>query len=300
MAVVTKVIKAVTKRGRQSKRGRGTGTKAEKVEATDRGFVLRDSKGNVKTDKNGNPKPDVKALRKAKSNAKKAERGRRAAVKEQKALAPGVIETQGAGYQEGFPTARSRQAMISSLGTMPKGAQRGEVGKLLRSQRAEDRPPDILPSQGRVARTEGAPSVGEGVNTRLRSLHRPDYKQVHDQAVAHLKREFPGKTEVWYDRKARELIERDFPQFERGQEYIAGTPKQVMGMMRGKEQAYLPEEIAQVTGEGGMEAQLRDMVSQFQAGRRRKRGGIVRRRKGGAIGVGAALRGYGKGYKKRG
>ena len=29
-----------------------------------------------------------------------------------------------------------------------------------------------------------------------------------------------------------------------------------------------------------------------------KRGGTVRRRAGGAIGIGAALRGYGKGYKK--
>ena len=30
----------------------------------------------------------------------------------------------------------------------------------------------------------------------------------------------------------------------------------------------------------------------------RKRGGTVRRKAGGPIGVGAALRGYGKGYKK--
>ena len=274
MAAAGKLFKTAVKRGRKSKRGRGIGTKEEKIEARKLGI-------------------SVKKLREGKKSAKRIKKAK-------PTVAPGVIETQGAGYQEGFPTARSRQAMISSLGTMPKGAQRGEVGKLLRSQRAEDRPPDILPSQGRVPRTEGAPSVGEGVNTRLRSLHRPDYKQVHDQAVAHLKRTVPGKTEAWYDRKARELIERDFPQFERGQEYIAGTPKQVMGMMRGKEQAYLPEEIAQVTGEGGMEAQLQDLVSQFQAGRRRKRGGIVRRRTGGAIGVGAALRGYGKGYKKRG
>jgi len=276
MAAAGKLFKTAVKRGRKSKRGRGIGTKEEKIEARKLGI-------------------SVTKLREGKESAKRIKKAK-------PTVAPGVIETQGAGYQEGFPTARSRQAMISSLGTMPKGAQRGEVGKLLRSQRAEDRPPDILPSQGRVPRTEGAPSVGEGVNTRLRSLHRPDYKQVHDQAVAHLKRTVPGKTEAWYDRKARELIERDFPQFERGQEYIAGTPKQVMGMMRGKEQAYLPEEIAQVTGggEGGMEAQLQDLVSQFQAGRRRKRGGIVRRRTGGAIGVGAALRGYGKGYKKRG
>ena len=276
MAAAGKLFKTAVKRGRKSKRGRGIGTKEEKIEARKLGI-------------------SVKKLREGKKSAKRVKR-----AKPTVAPGPGTIEVQGGGYQAGFPTGPSRRAMLSSLGTMPKGAQRGEVGKLLRSQRAEDRPPDILPSQGRVPRTEGAPSVGEGVNTQLRSLHRPDYKQVHDQAVAHLKRTVPGKTEAWYDRKARELIERDFPQFERGQEYIAGTPKQVMGMMRGKEQAYLPEEIAQVTGEGGMEAQLQDLVSQFQAGRRRKRGGIVRRRKGGAIGVGAALRGYGKGYKKRG
>ena len=185
---------------------------------------------------------------------------------------------------------------------MPKGKERGEVGRLLRSQRAEDRPPAVLPSQQRVPRTEGVESVGEGINTRLRSLHRPDYKEVHDQAVAFLKEKVPGKSESWYERTAIQLIESEFRKGERGQEVISGTPSQVMGMMRGRGQAYTPEEISQVAGggTGGIEAQLRDLVSQFQAGRGRKRGGIVRRRKGGAIGVGAALRGYGKGYKKGG
>ena len=279
MAAASKILKTVVKketRGRKSKRGRGKGTAAEKAEA---------KKLNISVEKLREGKKSAKRIKKAKPS-----------------VAPGTIEVQGGGYQAGFPTGPSRRAMLSSLGTMPKGPERGEVGRLLRSQRAEDRPPALSPTQGRVARTEGAPSVGEGVNTRLRSLHQPDYKQVHDQAVAYLKREVPGKSEKWYEREAIKLIEREFRKGERGQEVISGTPRQIRGMMSGEEQAVLPEELSQLTGgaTGGMEAQLRDLVSQFQAGRGRKRGGIVRRRTGGAIGVGAALRGFGKGYKKRG
>ena len=279
MGAASKLLKTVVKketRGRKSKRGRGLGTAAEKAEAKKLGI-------------------SVKKLREGKKSAKRVKR-----AKPTVAPGPGTIEVQGGGYQAGFPTGPSRRAMLSSLQTMPKGAERGEVGRLLRSQRAEDRPPAISPTQGRVPRTEGAESVGEGVNTRLRSLHRPDYKQVHDQAVAYLKREVPGKSEKWYEREAIKLIEREFRKGERGQEVISGTPRQLMGMMRGKEQAVLPEELAQVTGgTRGMEEKLTDLVSQFQARRGRKRGGTVRRSAGGAIGVGAALRGFGKGYKKR-
>ena len=259
---IAKVVKSVVKketRGRKRKRGRGIGTNAEKAEAKKLGI-------------------SVKKLRERKKSAKRVKR-----AKPTVSPGPGTIEVQGGGYQAGFPTGPSRRAMLSSLQTMPKGAERGEVGRLLRSQRAEDRPPAISPTQGRVPRTEGAPSVGEGPNTRLRSLHRPDYKQVHDQAVAHLKKTVPGKSEKWYEREAIKLIEREFRKGERGQEVISGTPRQIMGMMHGKEQAVLPEEVAKVTG-----------------GPSRKRGGTVRRRTGGAIGVGVALRGFGKGYKKRG
>ena len=262
MGAASKILKTVVKketRGRKSKRGRGLGTAAEKAEAKKLGI-------------------SVKKLRERKKSAKRVKR-----AKPTVSPGPGTIEVQGGGYQAGFPTGPSRRAMLSSLQTMPKGAERGEVGRLLRSQRAEDRPPAISPTQGRVPRTEGAPSVGEGPNTRLRSLHRPDYKQVHDQAVAHLKKTVPGKSEKWYEREAIKLIEREFRKGERGQEVISGTPRQIMGMMHGKEQAVLPEEVAKVTG-----------------GPSRKRGGTVRRRTGGAIGVGVALRGVGKGYKNRG
>ena len=210
--------------------------------------------------------------------------------------------------QEVGPTGTAT-ARLAALRTMPKGAERGEIGRLLRQSERTKRAEQFTAPAERGRRTvqtapEGTTIEGQvvegGVNTRLRSLHRPDYKQVHDQAVAYLKREVPGKSEAWYERKAIQLIEAEFRKGERGQEVISGTPSQVMGMMRGREQAYSPEEVAQVTGGGGMEAQLQDLVAQFQAGRGRKRGGIVRRRKGGAIGVGAALRGYGKGYKKGG
>jgi hypothetical protein len=278
MAGLSKVLTTIVKRGRKSRRGRGLGSTAEKEEAK-------------------KLKITVKQLRERKKSAKRMKK----TTVETPPRTPIAIE----GGPTGYPVER-----LAALRTMPKGPERGEIGRLLRqseqTRRAEQFP--APPERGRRTAQiapEGTTIEGQavegGINTRLRSLHRPDYKQVHDQAVAHLKREFPGKSEAWYDRKAIELIEREFPRFERGQEYIAGTPRQVKGMMGGREQAYLPEEVAQVTGGGGgMEAQLQDLVSQFQAGRRRKRGGIVRRRKGGAIGVGAALRGYGKGYKKGG
>ena len=215
----SKILKAT--RGRKRKRGRGIGSTQEKTAAVDNGFVKKDAQGRVQKDKNGNPKPDVAAYREAQKSAKRLAKVRKGAVKEGKALPTGTIETQGGGYQAGFPTEGSRRAMLSSLRTMPKGQERGEVARLLRSQRAEDRPPAVSPTQGRVSRTEGAESVGEGVNTRLRSLHRPDYKEVHDQAVAYLKKEIPGKSEIWYERKAIELIEKGFRKSERGQEYIA-------------------------------------------------------------------------------
>ena len=272
-------------RGRKSRRGRPEGSTQEKKEALDKGFVKKDAQGRVQKYTNGNPKPDVAAYRKAQESANRLKGKRRSAIEEERALPTGIIETQGGGYQAGFPTKGTRQAILSSLETMPKGPERGEIGRLLRSQRAEDRPPAISPTQRRVPRTEGAESVGEGVNTRLRSLHRPDYKQVHDQAVAYLKREIPGKSEKWYEREAIKLVERDFPKRERGQEVISGPQSQIMRMMRGEEHAYHPEELAQVTGgaTGGMEEQLKDLVLEFQARRGRKRGGIVRRRSGGQL-----------------
>jgi len=266
-------------RGRKSKRGRGLGSNVEKEEAKKLGI-------------------SVKKLREGKKSAKKVKKTR-VKTPTRTPVTPGADPT---------GTALDR---LAALRAMPKGAERGETGRILRQSERIRRAEQFPAPAERGRRTaqiapEGTTIEGQavegGINTRLRSLHRPDYKQVHDQAVAFLKEKVPGKSEEWYDRKAIQLIESEFRKSERGQEYIAGTPKQVMGMMRGREQAYLPEEIAQVTGggEGGMEAQLQDLVSQFQAGRRRKRGGIVRRRKGGAIGVGAALRGYGKGYKKGG
>ena len=171
-------------------------------------------------------------------------------------------------------TATERLAALRKTKKGKKGSKerqrRGEIGRLTRQSEQASRAEQFAPPPERGGRTSTIdPTTGQavagGVNTQLLSLHRPDYKRVHDQAVAHLKRKFPGKTEVWYENRAIELIEREFPQFEQGQQYVAGTTEQVGEMLRG-----------------------------------RKRGGIVRRKKGGAIGVGAALRGYGKGYKKGG
>jgi len=154
----------------------------------------------------------------------------------------------------------------------PERQRRREITKLLQQSERERRA-DIFPAPpergGRTAIVDPVSGqiVEGGPNTRLRSLHIPDYGEKHEQAVMLLRRQFPGKSEKWYEREAIKLVERDFPKGERGEEVITGTPQQIRESM-------------------GI--------------RPRKRGGIVRRREGGPIGVGAALRGYGKGYKKRG
>ena len=176
----------------------------------------------------------------------------------------------------GIPTGTATER-LTALRKMKKGQRgskerqrRGEITKILQqSERA--RRADIFPAPAERGRRTGIvdPSTGQvvegGVNTRLRSLHRPDYKEAHEQAVLFLRQKFPGKSEKWYEKEAIKLVERDFPRAERGEEVISGPKQQIEAMLRG-----------------------------------RKHGGIVRRRKGGAIGVGAALRGYGKGYKKGG
>ena len=178
----------------------------------------------------------------------------------------------------GIPTgtAKERRAALRQTKRGKKGSperqRRGEITKLLQQSERESRA-DIFPAPpergGRTATVDPVSGqiVEGGPNTRLRSLHIPDYGEKHEQAVMLLRRQFPGKSEKWYEREAIKLVERDFPKGERGEEVITGTQQQIREAM-------------------GI--------------RPRKRGGIVRRRTGGAIGVGAALRGYGKGYKKRG
>jgi len=245
MAVASKIIKTIVKketRGRKRKRGRGKGTAAEKAEA---------KKLNISVEK----------LRAGKKSAKR--------IKKTK---PTVETPTRTPVTPGFGPTGTATDRLAALRAMTKGSERGEIGRILQqSERA--RRADLFPApaeRGRRTATVDPVSgqiVEGGPNTRLRSLHRPDYGEKHEQAVLFLREKFPGKSEKWYEREAIKLVERDFPRVERGEEVISGTEQQIAEAM-------------------GL--------------RSRKRGGIVRRRKGGAIGVGAALRGYGKGYKKGG
>jgi len=257
--IIVKGAKKLVGRGRTRRRGRGPGSNVEKKAAIDNGFVQRDVKGNIKTNKKGNPIPDVPAYRAALKSAKKVEQ-------------PTVETPTRTPVTPGFGPTGTATDRLAALRAMTKGSERGEIGKILQqSERA--RRADLFPApaeRGRRTATVDPVSgqiVEGGPNTRLRSLHRPDYGEKHEQAVLFLREKFPGKSEKWYEREAIKLVERDFPRVERGEEVISGPSK----------------DIAEAMG-------LRS----------RKRGGIVRRRKGGAIGVGAALRGYGKGYKKGG
>ena len=54
MAAARKIVKAVTTRGRQRRRGRGIGSAQEKKEALDKGFIKKDAKGRALKDKQGN------------------------------------------------------------------------------------------------------------------------------------------------------------------------------------------------------------------------------------------------------
>ena len=175
------------------------------------------------------------------------------------------------------------QERIASLKRVKDRKKRAEIGSLLRQSEFERRGEEFAAPPERGGRTSTIdPVTGQslegGVNTRLRSKHIPDYQQQYTEAVAHLRKEYPGKSDRWYAINARKLIERDFPKRERGEEVISGPPSAIQRYMSNKEGPIAKEDIIGITNQ--------------------KRGGTVRRRAGGPIGVGAALRGYGKGYKK--
>ena len=259
----SKILKSVVKketRGRKRKRGRGIGTNAEKAEAKKLGI-------------------SVKKLREGKKSAPKVKkatptrRGRTLPAIGSTALSP-EARARDIGKQEAALASRLEQEAAGLTGKGSKTIQR------MMAQRPEAAgQPTRLPLVRGSAAQKG--NLGEGVNTALPSKMQvdPDPKN--------------------YSRaQLRRLIKNGTVRLVQRGKNPDGSPR-VIVVATGR---YAPPTagIADEMGLGGSqralpsEEELRAMGG-FEI---RKRGGTVRRKAGGPIGVGAALRGYGKGYKK--
>jgi hypothetical protein len=164
------------------------------------------------------------------------------------------------------------------------GRRGAEIRRLTGEQRGVAREGMGAPAEQRRASLTYSPTdprnVGEGVNTALLS-----------------KAEVEPSLRKYSRARLRELMKAGTVKIVRRGTYPDGSPRHIvvstgrMAPPRGM--------VAEAMGLKGVLPSEQELVEKggFQI---RKRGGTVRRRTGGAIGVGAALRGYGKGYKKRG
>ena len=262
MAVVTKVVKAVTKRGRKSKRGRGLGSNAEKAEAKKLGI-------------------SVKKLREGKKSAKRIKKAK-------PTVSPGTIEMVDVGTKASkrpLPSPSTEARMQQAAANIP-GRRGAAIRRLTKQQEGVAREGMGVPEQRRISRAyppTDPRNVGEGVNTALAS-----------------KLEVEPNLRKYSKAQLRRLIQNGTVKIVRRGSHPDGSPR-YMVVSTGR---YAPPRgmVAEEMGLGGPQRALPSEEELVQAGgfQIRKRGGIVRRRTGGAIGVGAALRGFGKGYKKRG
>jgi len=271
---VAKVVKSVVKketRGRKRKtRGRKPGTKQEQAQAEKLGI-------------------SVKELRKRKENAKKTKnrireaQGRAGAVR---GKSTGVLPPIRSGAAS--PQARARQIgqQESALAGRLEQEAAGLTGKGSKTiQRMMAQRPEAAGQPTRLPLVRGSAAqrgnLGEGVNTAL-----PSKMQVNPDPKSYSRAQL------------RSLIKNGTVKLVKRGRHPDGSPRYIV-VSTGR---YAPpiQGTAEAMGLGGSqralpsEKELRAMGG-FEI---KKRGGTVRRRAGGAIGVGAALRGYGKGYKK--
>jgi hypothetical protein len=254
------VIKALTGAGKRTKAANTTITKAAKKADMPRATFIKEARKKIKKDK--------KAPSKIRPTAPP--------------LAAGTIELVERGGRQ-LPAATTQRQMEQVAANIP-GRRGAAIRRLTRQQEGEALEGMGAPvEQRRVSRTyppTDPRNVGEGVNTALLS-----------------KAEVEPNPRKYSRARLRQLIE-------------AGTVKLVR---RGTNPDGSPQYIVVSTGrfapprgmvaeEMGLKGALPSEEELVEAGgfQIRKRGGIVRRSAGGAIGIGAALRGFGKGYKKRG
>jgi len=271
MAAASKIVKTLIKRGRKSKRGRGKGTAAEKAEAKKLGISvekLREGKKSAKRIKKAEPSLQKRVLQ---------------------STTPQTIEMVDVGTKTSkrpIPSPRSELKMQAAAEGIP-GKRGAAIRRLVGEQRGVAREGMGAPVEQQRASRAYPPTdprnVGEGVNTALLS-----------------KAEIEPSLRKYSRAQLRRLIKNGTVKIVRRGSHPDGSPRHIV-VSTGR---FAPPRgaVAEEMGLGGPQRALPSEEELAAAGgfQIRKRGGIVRRRTGGAIGVGAALRGYGKGYKKRG
>jgi len=204
----------------------------------------------------------VKKLREGKKSASKVKKVKRSPV------TPVLAESE---------AGRARQVEQAAAGLTGKGSK--TIQRMMAQRPDTAGQPTRLPLVRGSAAQRG--NLGEGVNTAL-----PSKMQVNPDPKSYSRAQL------------RSLIKNGTVKLVKRGRHPDGSPRYIV-VSTGR---YAPptQGTAEAMGLGGSqralpsEEELRAMGG-FEI---RKRGGTVRRKAGGPIGVGAALRGYGKGYKK--
>jgi len=204
----------------------------------------------------------VKKLREGKKSAPKVKKAKRSPV------TPVLAESE---------AGRARQVEQAAAGLTGKGSK--TIQRMMAQRPDTAGQPTRLPLVRGSAAQKG--NIGEGVNTALPSKMQvdPDPKSY---SRAQLRRLIKNGTVRLVQRGRHPDGSPRYIVVSTGR-YAPPTAGTAEAMGLGKHADYLPTE-EELRAMGGFEI--------------RKRGGTVRRKAGGPIGVGAALRGYGKGYKK--
>jgi len=172
---------------------------------------------------------------------------------------------------------RARQVEQAAAGLTGKGSK--TIQRMMAQRPDTAGQPTRLPLVRGSAAQKG--NLGEGVNTAL-----PSKMQVNPDPKSYSRAQL------------RSLIKNGTVKLVKRGRHPDGSPRYIV-VSTGR---YAPpvEGTAEAMGLGGSQRALPSEKSLQDMGgfEIRKRGGTVRRRAGGAIGIGAALRGYGKGYKK--
>jgi hypothetical protein len=172
---------------------------------------------------------------------------------------------------------RARQVEQAAAGLTGKGSK--TIQRMMAQRPDTAGQPTRLPLVRGSAAQKG--NLGEGVNTAL-----PSKMQVNPDPKSYSRAQL------------RSLIKNGTVKLVKRGRHPDGSPRYIV-VSTGR---YAPpaEATAEAMGLGGSQRSLPSEKSLQDMGgfEIRKRGGTVRRRAGGAIGIGAALRGYGKGYKK--
>ena len=204
----------------------------------------------------------VKELRERKKSAPKVKKAKRSPV------TPVLAESE---------AGRARQVEQAAAGLTGKGSK--TIQRMMAQRPDTAGQPTRLPLVRGSAAQKG--NLGEGVNTALPSKMQvdPDPKSY---SRAQLRRLIKNGTVRLVQRGRHPDGSPRYIVVSTGR-YAPPTAGTAEAMGLGKHADYLPTE-EELRAMGGFEI--------------RKRGGTIRRKAGGPIGVGAALRGYGKGYKK--